>query len=283
MKLSSIKDVEKIKDSIGERYKAELAAKNQEVVRLEKIYTDRIDSLNREQNKLTVQLDHQVSIERELREKLEAQRKERDELKVAVEQSKDGERKELIKIQIELNSLKQERTIKDEFHSKQIYELKEQVQQEVLERERSQLALTTAEERAQHESQLVKERFQLEREKLKNQYQRQLQSLEDKAKDDAEELKSLECKLEKLENQLQDSRHQSKKDLEEAQEKYDNACSKYDKQIRELRAQINLRAKDLSHAREETQDLESRLLAKQGEIKQLRAQIQVLQGRYEES
>lgn len=72
MKLSSIKDVEKIKDSIGERYKAELVAKNKEVVRLEKIYTDRIDSLNREQNKLTVQLDHQVSIERELREKLEA-------------------------------------------------------------------------------------------------------------------------------------------------------------------------------------------------------------------
>ena len=42
---------------MSERYKAELSAKNQEMQRLEKMHTDRIDSLQKEVSKLHVQLD----------------------------------------------------------------------------------------------------------------------------------------------------------------------------------------------------------------------------------
>jgi hypothetical protein len=45
LKMSSIQDIEKIKDEITERYKVEMSAKNQEMMRLEKMYTERIDTL----------------------------------------------------------------------------------------------------------------------------------------------------------------------------------------------------------------------------------------------
>lgn len=45
-----------------------MGAKNQEMARLEKMYTERIDTLQKEVSKLHVQLDQQVHIEREVRE-----------------------------------------------------------------------------------------------------------------------------------------------------------------------------------------------------------------------
>ena len=54
LKMSSIQDMEKIKDEITERYKVEMGAKNQEMARLEKMYTERIDTLQKEVSKLHV-------------------------------------------------------------------------------------------------------------------------------------------------------------------------------------------------------------------------------------
>ena len=54
LKMSSIQDIEKVKDEITERYKAEMGAKNQEMARLEKMYTERIDTLQKEVSKLHV-------------------------------------------------------------------------------------------------------------------------------------------------------------------------------------------------------------------------------------
>jgi uncharacterized protein YpuA (DUF1002 family) len=57
MKISSIQDIEKIKDDVSDRYKEELKAKNHEMSRMENIYAERIDGLQKEVNKLHIQLD----------------------------------------------------------------------------------------------------------------------------------------------------------------------------------------------------------------------------------
>ena len=53
-------------------------------------------------------------------------------------------------------------------------------------------------------------------------------------------------------------------------------CTKYDKQIRELRNQINMKAKDIQNQREEVSDLENKVSQKQNEIKSLRTQYAVI-------
>jgi hypothetical protein len=55
--------MQRIKDEVAERFTVELQAKNQEVQRVEKIYSDRIDNLQREKAKLESQLDLQARIE----------------------------------------------------------------------------------------------------------------------------------------------------------------------------------------------------------------------------
>ena len=48
-------------------------------------------------------------------------------------------------------------------------------------------------------------------------------------------------------------------------------CVKYDKQIRELRNQINMKAKDIQNQREEVSEMENKASQKQNEIKSLRS------------
>ena len=57
VKITSIQDIEKIKEEVSDRYKAEMSAKNMELLRLERMYTEKIDDLQKEVSKLHVQLD----------------------------------------------------------------------------------------------------------------------------------------------------------------------------------------------------------------------------------
>jgi hypothetical protein len=57
MKVSSLKDIESLREEVADRYKLEMKAKNSEMVRMESMYTERIDTLQKEVNKLHVQLD----------------------------------------------------------------------------------------------------------------------------------------------------------------------------------------------------------------------------------
>ena len=57
MKVSSIKDIEGLREEISDRYKTEMKAKNSEMTRMENMYSERIETLQKEVNKLHVQLD----------------------------------------------------------------------------------------------------------------------------------------------------------------------------------------------------------------------------------
>jgi len=57
VKIASIQDIEKIKEEVSDRYKVEMSAKNMELLRLERMYTEKIDDLQKEVSKLHVQLD----------------------------------------------------------------------------------------------------------------------------------------------------------------------------------------------------------------------------------
>jgi|TARA_B110001450_G_C17525441_1_gene442340 hypothetical protein len=89
------------------------------------MYTERIDALQKEVSKLHVQLDQQAMIEREVREKSGANQKRAEELQLLVHRGQETERKELIEMQIKLSQLTQENAIKDQFHSKQLLDLKQ--------------------------------------------------------------------------------------------------------------------------------------------------------------
>ena len=78
-------------------------------MRLEKMYTERIDSLQKEVSKLHVQLDQQAHIEREVRDKNDQNRKKAEELQLMVHKGQETERKELIELQIKLSQIQQEK------------------------------------------------------------------------------------------------------------------------------------------------------------------------------
>lgn len=221
-------------------------------------------------------------IEREIREKSNTNQKRADELQLLVHRGQETERKELIEMQIKLSQLTQENTIKDQFHSKQLLDLKQQLQEEIIEKERLQIEQKSAAERHQHQSQLEKERGELEKERSRSMGDRQLQLLQDRLRESEQELERQRQKCEKAEQKMQELQFQHKKESDDAQERFSEMCSKYDKQIRELRTQINLKGKDIQNHREEQSDLEARLQQKQNELKSMRAQNQVLQSRYEE-
>jgi hypothetical protein len=54
MKVSSIQHIEKLRDEIADRYKLEMKSKNSEMTRMESMYSERIDTLQKEVNKLHV-------------------------------------------------------------------------------------------------------------------------------------------------------------------------------------------------------------------------------------
>lgn len=58
---------------------------------------------------------------------------------------------------------------------------------------------------------------------------------------------------------MQEKGFTHKKEIESAQDRYQDMVANNDKQIRELRAQVNLKGKDISNLREEVGDLEARL------------------------
>jgi outer membrane protein TolC len=61
-----------------------------------------------------------------------------------------------------------------------------------------------------------------------------------------------------------------KKETEGAQDRYQEMVSGYDKQIREMRAQVSLKGKDLHNQREDISDLEQRLQQKTSELRNTR-------------
>lgn len=65
---------------------------------MESIYSERIEGLQKEANKLHVQLDQQTHIERELREKSNQHRQKGEELEILVHKGQETERKELIEM-----------------------------------------------------------------------------------------------------------------------------------------------------------------------------------------
>lgn len=201
-KLSTLQDIENIKDEVSQRFKDELAHKNSEMSKLEHMYTERIDMLQREVSKLHVQLDQQIAIERELREGNEHLRVRADELNLIVHKGQETERRELIELQIQLSQLTQEKTIKEECHSKQVLDLKHRLQDELLEKERLQIENKAMLERHNHEQQLLKERQTLDLERQKALTEKQIQLLTDKAREAQDEVEHIRSRCEKLESQL---------------------------------------------------------------------------------
>ena len=86
-------------------------------------------------------------------------------------------------MQIKLSQITQEKTIKEEYHNKQVLELKQQLQSEILEKERLQVDLKSSNERHSHELQLQKERYDLDKERNQASYDRQLQINSDKVRE----------------------------------------------------------------------------------------------------
>ena len=125
LKVSSLKDIEGLREEVADRYKLEMKAKNSEMSRMESMYTERIDTLQKEVNKLHVQLDQQMQIENDVREKSEKNRKKAEEMELLVHKGSEMERKELIEMQIKLSQITQEKTIKEEYHNKQVLDLKQ--------------------------------------------------------------------------------------------------------------------------------------------------------------
>lgn len=93
----------------------------------------------------------------------------------------------------------------------------------------------------------------------------------------------MRVRCEKVESQIQEQVFSHKREYEAGQERYQDMVNNYDKQVRELRAQANLKVKDIQNQREDIQDLETRLQQKTNELKSLRSQHQILQNRYEET
>ena len=54
IKVANIKDIEGLREEISHRFQAEMKAKNQEMARMENMYTERIETLQKEVNKLHV-------------------------------------------------------------------------------------------------------------------------------------------------------------------------------------------------------------------------------------
>lgn len=115
------------------------------------MYTERIETLQKEVNKLHVQLDQQIQIENNVREKSEKNRKKAEEMELMVHKGSEIERKELIEMQIKLSQITQEKTIKEEYHKKQVLDLKQSLQSELLEKERLQVEVKSSNERHSHE------------------------------------------------------------------------------------------------------------------------------------
>ena len=93
----------------------------------------------------------------------------------------------------------------------------------------------------------------------------------------------MRVRCEKVEAQIQEQVFSHKREYEAGQERYQDRVNNYDKQVRELRAQANLKGKDIQNQLEDIQDLETRLQQKTNELKSLRSQHQILQNRYEET
>jgi hypothetical protein len=66
-----------------------------------------------------------MQIENDIRLKSDKNRKKAEELELLLHKGQDMERKELIEMQIKLSQLTQEKTIKEEYHNKQVMELKQ--------------------------------------------------------------------------------------------------------------------------------------------------------------
>ena len=68
------------------------------MMRAEKMYSDRIDSLQKEVQKLHIQLDSHNHIERDIKDKNELNMKKIEELQLALHKGQETERKELIEL-----------------------------------------------------------------------------------------------------------------------------------------------------------------------------------------
>ena len=66
-----------------------------------------------------------MQIENDVREKSEKNRKKAEEMELLVHKGSEMERKELIEMQIKLSQITQEKTIKEEYHNKQVLDLKQ--------------------------------------------------------------------------------------------------------------------------------------------------------------
>ena len=75
-------------------------------------------------------------------------------------------------MQIKLSQLTQENGIKDQMNNKQLLDLKQQLQDEIIEKERLQIAVKSADERHVHQMQLAKEREELDRERQRSSNER---------------------------------------------------------------------------------------------------------------
>lgn len=143
-------------------------------MRSENLFSDRINILEKEVSRLEVQILQNKQIESELREKNEQLRQRNDQLQLDVFKMGDAERKTSIELQIKANQLKQELDVSSSHFKSQTIDLSQQLQTAILAKDKLQLELTQATERAKHDLEMLREKTDLENHKGKIALERQL-------------------------------------------------------------------------------------------------------------
>lgn len=133
--------VEKLKQDIKDRYTQELSQKSHDATRTEALLGERINLLEKEVSKLEIQLLQSKQTETELRDKGETMRQKCDSLQLELFKANDFERKSGIELQIKVNQLQQELDLKDQHYSRQVTELKQELQEATLSRDKVSLEL----------------------------------------------------------------------------------------------------------------------------------------------
>lgn len=108
-----------------------------------------------------------------------------DSLQLELFKANDFERKSGIELQIKVNQLQQELDLKDQHYSRQVTELKQELQEATLSRDKVTLELAQAQERSKHELQIAREKAELDSQKIKATLERGLLTADDRNKENA--------------------------------------------------------------------------------------------------
>ncbi|CDW87698.1 UNKNOWN [Stylonychia lemnae] len=266
--------ISNLKNEITQKLNQEIYDKNQDIIRIESSYIERLNELGNEINMLMDQLKSKEMVIQEQRTKINEQARKIDDFMIQSVKLKNDGQSQAMDLEIQLSRLRTDKEHGDQQKMEMIQDLQKQLQEVTLNKDRVEQEMKLVIDKLLYDQQVTQQKHDMEIQKFQTQTGHNLQHLQDMLLIQQTENDRLRQENDLMQKTLHDQDEMSRREMEEMQTYSKNVTNNYEKQLKEFKMQLQYKNKEILNLREEAHECQKLIENKNKEIERIKYQAQ---------